>query len=91
MTEEQILQIYKVVVTLIAFYVGIFGAFFTDKFIELNSRAFKKIGFQNHAEEFQKPYMYWLAKLLGTFFLIVGISIVVESLTGFVIIPIDNL
>lgn len=78
---------FEIVWSLVALYVGIFGIFFTQTFIEKNARAFEKLHrktgisiFKKQAEGTRAPFNRFFTRIVCGFFLIFGIL----ALFGFV-------
>ncbi len=87
MSEDQIIFYHEILITVVAFWVGIMGVFFTQKTIEWNKRGFQKISkylpmYKKAVTEYEKPYMFWFTRLISGFFLLVGIFKLFQLVTG---------
>jgi hypothetical protein len=75
-------RVFEIAWSFVALYIGIFATFYTGTFIEKNASVFEKIHaktgiriFKRQAESTRAPFNYWFTKLIGTFFLIMGVLI----------------
>lgn len=84
---DEMPKLFEVTWIIVALYVGTFGTFFTDKFIELNAQWFEKMHtltgsptFKKQAETMREPHMWWLAKLIGAFFLVFSLLVLLGAI-----------